>query len=365
MTTLAPEGRPFFIWIIVFSVVTTLTILMRYWAAWLIKRPFSADDALVTVGYISTMVNAAFFIHALFRGGLGKPSVELEPNQQVILARMTFISSIAWIVGNLFAKLSILYLYNRIFTVEKFRQISCAVICLTVVYGIVFFAIFVSHCQPVSNLWNPQPGGWCRVIATEEFSSTCSSLVIDLIIIVLPMPILWGLHMTLYKRVILSIMFSIGLITIAVMSWRLVQTTQTVEHPERDFLTQMPTLGLIVMLELWLGVIVACIPTLAPVLNIYMKPLVSKMYSGLSNRTSIQQNFTPIETIGAKRTRQKYIELEAIPTRLDGTSTAECAFDAFPQQDLQPTEIYVRRDVNLTRVQRSYPDSTRGTSSSE
>lgn len=120
-------------------------------------------------------------------------------------------SSIVWTLGNSSAKLSILLLYKKTFVHQTFERVLYVIITLTAIYGIVFLAIFASHCHPVSHFWHPESPGSCRNISNEELVSTSLSLVFDLVIIFLPMPLLWRLRITVYKRIALTMIFSIGL----------------------------------------------------------------------------------------------------------------------------------------------------------
>lgn len=125
---------------------------------------------------------------------------------------MIYTGEIVWLLGNVFAKLSILCLYNRIFTLSKFQLKVHAAMGFTVAYCVAFLSLFIFRCRPISAFWNPRAGYWCREIYAEEFSSVSFSIVIDLAIILLPMPLLWGLQMNLTKRLALTAMFSIGLV---------------------------------------------------------------------------------------------------------------------------------------------------------
>ena len=53
MAGLTPDGTHLFVWLLVLTPITTLVVLMRFWAAWLIKRPFAIDDGLVAFAYVS------------------------------------------------------------------------------------------------------------------------------------------------------------------------------------------------------------------------------------------------------------------------------------------------------------------------
>jgi hypothetical protein len=78
-------------------------------------------------------------------------------------------------------------------------------------YFIAFMTLFMTNCTPLSHLWHPVPGGWCRQLTTEEYTSVAFNLVIDLGIVILPMPVLWRLQMPLRNKIFVSVMFGIGL----------------------------------------------------------------------------------------------------------------------------------------------------------
>lgn len=74
------------------------------------------------------------------------------------------------------------------------------------------------------------------------------------------------------------------------MIWRIHDLVQSRRNPNSDFILNMPTLALSTTLELWICIIIACIPTLAPILKNYITPLVSKL-SGSGG--SAGARFTP------------------------------------------------------------------------
>lgn len=68
------------------------------------------------------------------------------------------------------------------------------------------------------------------------------------------------------------------------MIWRLPVTVQSTK--DNDFTYHLFTIALITMLELWLGVIAACIPTLAPILNSYGRPAFNKIANTFKSSSS-------------------------------------------------------------------------------
>ena len=66
-------------------------------------------------------------------------------------------------------------------------------------------------CTPVQYSWDKGiPGGECKGENTAYLIAGITDLVIDLFIVVLPMPMLFGLQMSLPKRFSIAGMFSLG-----------------------------------------------------------------------------------------------------------------------------------------------------------
>lgn len=107
-------------------------------------------------------------------------------------------------------KLSLIWLYTRIFSTAQFKRWAYAAMGLVLGYGIAFLCVFMTNCQPISQQWNPVPGGWCRDLSVEELASVTINLAIDLIIVIMPMPVLWGLQMAVRNKIFISLMFCIG-----------------------------------------------------------------------------------------------------------------------------------------------------------
>ena len=107
-------------------------------------------------------------------------------------------------------KASLLLLYWRTFTLKGFRYaiyVVSAIICANAVESILGFLL---QCLPVPKFWNHTLPGHC--INQKLFITLASVLymITDLIIYVMPMPIIWQLHMTKRRKVELSIVFLLG-----------------------------------------------------------------------------------------------------------------------------------------------------------
>lgn len=68
------------------------------------------------------------------------------------------------------------------------------------------------------------------------------------------------------------------------MAWRIQATYESAKNP--DFVYSLATVGLISGLELWLGIIVVCMPTIPPILQAYVRPVFQRLTSYYNSRRS-------------------------------------------------------------------------------
>lgn len=76
--------------------------------------------------------------------------------------------------------------------------------------------LWVLKCKPVPKAWKLQEPGSCVHKGSLFFAHTIFSLLINVLIIILPMPTLWNLHMALRRRIIVMGIFAIGLMYVCI-----------------------------------------------------------------------------------------------------------------------------------------------------
>lgn len=268
------QGIRLTIWMSVFTVVITLFMAARLWAIRISKREFRTDDHLITVAYIATLAFHGITWWAV-ANGLGAHTAELDDDELVVQFKILLATGFTWLTATVFCKLSILYLYTCIFMTSAFRKMSFVMMGVVSAYGVSFIVVFCTNCQPISHSWNPVDGGHCKDVSIEEIVSVSVNMVIDSMIVVMPMPLLWGLQMPIRKKIAITFLFSLGLMVIAIMAWRIQITVQLVT--QADFVFGLGNIGLAALLEVWLGIIAACIPVLTPLIVKVLGPAWAKV----------------------------------------------------------------------------------------
>ncbi|RAL17617.1 uncharacterized protein BO97DRAFT_467140 [Aspergillus homomorphus CBS 101889] len=267
---ISPNGARLMIWMIVFAVVTTVTMGLRLWAIRLKRASLQIHDYLVFIAYLSTCGMETLCWWAI-ANGLGAHTDTLTSYELGVQYQLLIGTDVTWTVGTVCCKFSILSLYTSLFPAPKFRYVVWVMQAVVFIYFVAFLSIFLSQCYPVSYGWKPVAGGYCKSIMLQEILSIAFNMVLDTTIALLPMPLLWKLQMPVRNKLTVSIMFALGLLVVAVMAWRMAITltpaTQT------DFVHGLYLVGLVSFMELWFSIIIVTLPTLAPLFRRYVEPL--------------------------------------------------------------------------------------------
>ena len=133
-------------------------------------------------------------------------------------------------------KLSILFLYLRIFPIKTFRRVTYAIMFVvgvrirhtyvksipTIVQGAAVASCFAAifQCNPIESQWMPSIPGKCYNV-TLFYRLSIQNAITDLVMLVLPLPIVWNLHATRSKKIGVTVVFLMGSIGILASCIRL------------------------------------------------------------------------------------------------------------------------------------------------
>lgn len=107
---------------------------------------------------------------------------------------------------------SILFFYRRIFISKRFTIMVWVVLSMVIGYFISCSIAAVFGCEPVSWFWNRDQPGHCMDEIMFFKVNGILNLILDLIVLLLPIPMLWRLQMYTKKKIALSLIFSLGLL---------------------------------------------------------------------------------------------------------------------------------------------------------
>ncbi len=165
-------------------------------------------------------MNCAFTIRGV-QLGLGKHFQEFKSIDDVTeLLRLFYVSQIVFDSGIAFAKFSVLFFYRRVFSSRSktFNAAHGATFALVVVFILYKLPAQIFSCVPPSKNWEPEIEGHCENDYTN-FGLLLAGLVLDvltdLLILLLPMPLLYRLHTTKMRKLALIGAFVLGYVYVS------------------------------------------------------------------------------------------------------------------------------------------------------
>ena len=117
--------------------------------------------------------------------------------------------------------MSLLHFYRSLFLTQPvfstrmtaLRFTAYTIYGITVLYWIAQITLLLRICQPIALQWDPaRGGGHCGDITKQEISSAVMNMILDLSIVILPMPVLWSLRISLKKKIAVAGILSLGLL---------------------------------------------------------------------------------------------------------------------------------------------------------
>lgn len=154
------------------------------------------------------IANSLKVCQALMRSNLSLAVVPML----IFLTKAYIASDAVWAAANTSIKISIVHLYITIFGSNRtFLMIAYAVMVLLSAFGVAVVIDDLLACRPLSKMWKPLQPGVCENPFVSLVALSSCNMATDLILILLPMPMIWGLQMATRRKIGLTIIFALGL----------------------------------------------------------------------------------------------------------------------------------------------------------
>jgi len=158
------------------------------------------------------------------KNGLGRDIWTLQPEQITNVLFYYYLGEIFYVVALGLSKVSILFLYLRVFPAKSFRMLTFIVMGLSAAYTLAFFIVTTWQCLPVSLAWTQWDGlqeGTCNDIHLQGWIAAAINIALDAVVMILPLRHLATLNMSLKKKLMVVSMFSVGIFVVVVSAIRL------------------------------------------------------------------------------------------------------------------------------------------------
>lgn len=249
--------------------LATVVVLLRLLSRKVSKIHLWWDDAFIIIATVFAWATAAALFWAVSVGLLGIPDEALDIQAQTTLNHINLFAQNMYYCCIAFIKFSILTFYLRLFPISKFRIATYALIGITAIWWVPVALISILGCTPIEYNWDrTQPGGHCIDARKFILANAIPNIVTDLIILLLPLPVIWHLQLHFKKKLAVSAILSLGIFVTMSSCIRLAYTIDT-GHLYGD----LGDLYLWSNIEPDIAIICACLPIMMPLIRLVRKRL--------------------------------------------------------------------------------------------
>ncbi|KAF2090831.1 hypothetical protein K490DRAFT_62158 [Saccharata proteae CBS 121410] len=256
--------------------LSLVAVILRFYTRMFVLRIKPGwDDWFVLIA--NTIANvSAIAILGLWKNGIGVHKDELNNGEILMLSKLYYAVAILFFLDSMFAKLSVLILYRRIFSTKNMR-LACDIMCAFVaMYSLAFVFARVFTCNPINLYWEqyttgePKPAGHCSNQGLQYTVHTALSLATNIGLVLMPMPMIRNLNMTKRKRKGLMILFALSLVpcVASVVRFGLIK-----HYNDLDVTFYSKLFYFWPGVEITTTIICVCVPTFPPLLMRYFPGL--------------------------------------------------------------------------------------------
>ncbi|KAK0732108.1 GPCR, PTH11-type, partial [Lasiosphaeris hirsuta] len=268
----AAESRAHWVLIpvIVFTSVCPPLVAIRTWARHTTSGLGSEDFVLLGAQAFALATDIMFI--TMVQHGFGHHLAVLAPADREHALRTFWLAQMTYKVSLQLTKVALLMFYMRIFRhVTWFKKVSLATIAFLAVYLVTTCVTSVMQCTPVAKAWDADLDGACIQVAKFFIFNGAVALATDVIVLMLPLPLIWGLQLPLGQKLALIPVFGLGIFVVVVSTLRLYAL---IARPQTDTTYDLwSTLWTII--ELNLAIMCASLPSVR-VLLVRLFPSVFK-----------------------------------------------------------------------------------------
>lgn len=197
---------------VVFCILPTVSYSLRLWSRRVQKVLLNASDYCALGALVCCWAICGLAIVNITHGGVGLHAKELPLSAVKVFMASLFSIELLWAVAEGLIKTSMCLLYLGIFPMRSF-QISVYIaiaICNAFALMVILSTTFI--CIPVKMSFDPTVQGHCGNRNALWLIIGILNILTDLLVVILPIPVVWGLQIPQKKRIALVGIFSLGLL---------------------------------------------------------------------------------------------------------------------------------------------------------
>ncbi|KAK3939575.1 hypothetical protein QBC46DRAFT_143905 [Diplogelasinospora grovesii] len=246
------------------TLISLVSVCLRMYVRLFMIRAAGTDDWIIVYSWFAS---AGFAIVTILqtKWGLGLKRIQdLPPEDVYNFGILQYIGAPFYITSILGFKLSLLFTYLRFVPKGTYQHIIWGIITACSMFHLAFLLVQINLCQPAAKQWDPTiTWGSCLPGVPVYTSMASITIIFDLTVMLVPFPVLLKSQIQTRKKLVLLGLFGLGLFITVIQIIRIQTVKQLANYIDSAPLILWSTV------ENNLGIIVANVPTLAPLIKYY------------------------------------------------------------------------------------------------
>ncbi|KAH6682139.1 hypothetical protein F5X68DRAFT_263167 [Plectosphaerella plurivora] len=247
---------------VVFAVISSVLaaafvmVALRVYARAILISKFGIDDWASVISLVFIVICGSVVAWNT-RNGLGRHLIFLTPEQIEAYMKCFFISIVFYNVSLGAIKATLLLQYYRVFPLPTIRKVILVVGVIVGMWCVSQVLFIIFSCTPVSAFWTRQ--GTCIPNLPGWHINAAGNIITDVVILILPLPVINSLTLGMRQKIILFGIFCIGFFTCAISFVRIRFLRLSPDFTLTNVEAACWSVG-----ELCAGLTCACLPTIRP-----------------------------------------------------------------------------------------------------
>ncbi|KAL8888010.1 MAG: hypothetical protein Q9205_002299 [Flavoplaca limonia] len=252
---------------VVLIVLPTVAVILRLLSRWMSKAGLWIDDYTVILSLVISWGPNIVNLLAV-QNGFGKHMNALPTAEVFHWFKYLYAFEFLYTLGMAAVKYSVLCFMYRIFPIVQFRRILKASLVFVVALTVACVIVSIFQCIPVHKFWEtlggelaPLMGARCINVQKYFVISGAINTFTDFALLAMPIPILWRLRTGKPQKLLLTGIFTVGLMVCVVSIVRLVILANV---DQADITWNYVPAATWSAAEPSVAVVSACLPSLRP-----------------------------------------------------------------------------------------------------
>ncbi|KAF2836950.1 hypothetical protein M501DRAFT_978701 [Patellaria atrata CBS 101060] len=270
----------------IFIFLVCVTVGLRIYVRVRIKRWLGSDDAFIVLAFVCTIGVTVLLTLANTRYGWNRHVYDIPFHYAEDALKIGYASKFLFMFAATFTRMSLLCFYYRLTHnsgiswfnwLLHISSIFVVSICISYIFANIWL------CSPIEAYWTipPKPGSTCLDEGIITLVLGIINCVADLLVTILPIPIIIKLHMPIRDRIGVIVLLSLGLIvTVAGIVRTYFIWKSLIASYDRSWYSY--PLWIAAAVEIDLGVICASAPALRPLVASWF----TYVHSAVSNKAT-------------------------------------------------------------------------------